>query len=84
MELHSPGGAGERINLIPQLSSVNRGEFRVMEKEWADAIRAGREVKVEVSPIYAGSSEVPDAIVAKWTVDGQTFRKTFPNTPGGG
>ena len=78
------GGAGERINLIPQLSAVNRGEFRVMEKEWADAIRAGKEVRVEVSPIYTGSSKVPDAIVAKWTVDGQTFRKTFPNTPGGG
>ena len=55
-----------------------------MEKEWADAIKAGKEVKVEVSPIYAGSGKVPDAIVAKWTVDGQTFRKTFLNTPGGG
>ena len=60
------GGAGERINLIPQLSSVNRGEFRVMEKEWADAIRAGKEVKVEVSPIYSGSSKVPDDLLVKY------------------
>ena len=77
------GGAGERINLIPQLSSVNRGEFRVMEKEWADAIRAGKEVKVEVSPIYAGSGRVPTKIDVTYWIAGTRDTKTFVNTPGG-
>ena len=78
------GGAGEKINLIPQLAAVNRREFRVLEREWADAIRAGKDVKVEVSPVYTGAGKVPEAIVTKWTVDGRTFTKTFPNLPSGG
>ncbi len=77
------GGAGEKINLIPQLAAVNRGEFRVLEKEWADAIRAGKEVKVEVSPIYLGSSKVPDTVVARWWVNGVPEQRIFPNKPGG-
>ena len=77
------GGAGERINLIPQLSSVNRGEFRVMEKEWADAIRVGKEVKVEVSPIYSGAGGVPVKVDVTYWVAGKRDTRTFANTPGG-
>ncbi len=77
------GGAGERINLIPQLSAVNRGEFRVMEKEWADAIRAGKEVRVEVSPIYAGSSKVPDSLDVTYWINGKPVSRLIPNRPGG-
>ena len=77
------GGAGEKINLIPQLSTVNRVEFRAMERTWADAIRAGKEVRVEVSPIYSGSSKVPDNVVARWWVDGVPDQRIFPNKPKG-
>ena len=77
------GGAGERINLIPQLSAVNRGELRVMEKEWADAIRAGKEVMVEVSPIYAGSSKAPNNLLVKYWIDGAPGVRQFPNKAGG-
>jgi DNA/RNA non-specific endonuclease len=77
------GGAGEKINLIPQLTTVNRGEFRVLEKEWADAIRAGREVKVEVSPIYSGASKVPDEVRVSYWIDGVRDSRKFPNKPGG-
>jgi filamentous hemagglutinin len=75
------GGAGEKINLIPQLATVNRVEFRAMERTWADAIRAGKEVRVEVSPIYSGSSKVPDNVVARWWVDGVPDQRIFPNKP---
>jgi filamentous hemagglutinin len=77
------GGAGEKINLIPQLTAVNRGEFRVLEKEWADAIKAGKEVKVEVSPIYSGSGRVPTSIDVTYRIDGKPVSRLFPNTPGG-
>ncbi len=77
------GGAGEKINLIPQLTSVNRGDFRMLEKEWADAIRAGKEVKVEVSPIYVGSSKVPDRIDVTHWIAGKRETSTFLNKPGG-
>jgi DNA/RNA non-specific endonuclease len=78
------GGAGEKINLIPQLSSVNRGELRVLEKEWADAIRAGKEVKVEVRPVYVGTSKVPDEVVVDHWLNGiRQPPRAFPNKPGG-
>ena len=78
------GGAGEKVNLIPQLSAVNRGEFREMERTWADAIREGKSVKVEVSPIYADGGKVPNEVVARWWIDGKPHEKTFPNIPVGG
>ena len=77
------GGAGERINLVPQLSSVNRGEFRAMEKSWADALVAGKSVKVEVSPVYRPGSDVPQEIVARWWIDGVPQMRRFPNVNGG-
>ena len=77
------GGAGEKINLVPQLSSVNRGEFRAMEKTWADALRDGKTVKVEVSPVYATGGSVPTELVARWWIDGVPAQRRFPNVQGG-
>jgi hypothetical protein len=74
------GGAGERVNLIPQLSDVNRGVYRAMEGQWADAIRAGRQVRVEVSPIYSGSSAVPAGVNVNYWIDGRPSSRFFPNS----
>ena len=78
------GGAGERINLVPQLSSVNRGDFREMERQWAQAVLDGKTVRVEVSPVYAAGSNVPTEIVAQWWIDGVPTYRQFPNTKSGG
>lgn len=78
------GGAGEKINLIPQLAAVNRREFRVLEREWADAIRAGKDVKVEVRPVYVGTSKIPDEVVVDhWVNKVRQPPRAFPNKPGG-
>jgi len=77
------GGAGERINLVPQLSSVNRGEFRAMEKMWADALMANKSVKVEVNPVYAGGSAVPTEIKVTYWIDGVRDTQVFGNLRGG-
>jgi filamentous hemagglutinin len=78
------GGAGERINLVPQLATVNRGEFRVMEGEWARAVLAGRTVKVEVRPVYSGNSTTPDRIVVDHWIDGvRQAPRPFENKRGG-
>ncbi len=78
------GGAGEKINLVPQLSTVNRGEFRVMEAEWAKAVLAGQEVKVSVRPVYSGTLGVPDRIVVDAWVNGvRQAPRTFENKLGG-
>ncbi len=78
------GGAGERINLVPQLSSVNRGEFRAMEAEWAKAVLAGAEVKVTVRPVYTDGSNVPAQIVVNHSINGvQQPTRRLDNTHGG-
>jgi hypothetical protein len=77
------GGAGEKINLIPQLTEVNRGAFRSMEGQWAEAIRAGKSVRVEVNPVYSGTSKVPGSIDVTYWIDGKPTSRLFTNTPGG-
>jgi filamentous hemagglutinin len=78
------GGACERINLVPQLSSVNRGEFREMERQWAQAVLDQKTVRVEVLPVYVEGSTVPQSIVARWSINGTWSEKTFPNLKNGG
>jgi len=73
------GGAGEKINLVPQLTSVNRVDYRAMERAWAEAIREGKQVKVEVSPVYSGVSQVPTKIEVIYWIDGQRAVQTFRN-----
>jgi hypothetical protein len=77
------GGAGERINLVPQLATVNRGEFREMERQWARAVLEGKKVTVEVTPVYSASSSVPIDLIARWWIDGVESIKRFQNTKGG-
>jgi hypothetical protein len=77
------GDAGERINLVPQLAMVNRGEFREMERQWAQAVLEGKKVTVEVLPVYGNESGVPTEIVARWFIDGAPNQKRYFNTKGG-
>lgn len=76
------GGAGEKINLIPQLRGVNRGEFRTMEAEWAKAALDNKVVRVEASPVYSGSTPVPGAIDVTYWIDGARSTRTFNNATG--
>lgn len=68
---------------MPQLASVNRGDFREMEKAWAEALRAGKTVKVEVSQAYAGTNKVPTEMDVIYSIDGLTRTRSFSNTSGG-
>jgi hypothetical protein len=73
------GGAGEKINLVPQLSTVNRGEFREMERQWALALDAKQVVRVEVRPVYSDHSRLPSLIDVQYSIDGKPYRQTFGN-----
>ncbi len=50
---------------------------------WAEAMQAGKEVRVEVSPVYAAVGEVPTRIDVRYWIDGAATKRVFPNTPGG-
>lgn len=58
-------GYGGEENLIAQDKSVNRGGYKSLENEWADALKDGKNVHVEIDPVYHGDSPRPDIITGK-------------------
>ncbi|MET7142455.1 DNA/RNA non-specific endonuclease [Xanthomonas sp. PPL139] len=77
-------GPGEKLNLVPMNSNLNRGAWKSMENEWANALREGKDVKVTIEPVYSGSSSRPDRIVVRYSIDGsRPVHVDFRNSPGG-
>lgn len=52
-----------------------------MENKWADALKDGKDVKVDIKPVYEGNSKRPSKFVAKYTVDGEPFKSILKNKP---
>ena len=42
----SLGGAGDRINIVPQASMLNRGDWRKMEDYLRSELQAGKSVDI--------------------------------------
>ena len=77
-------GSGEPINMVPMNAEINqRGAWRRMEDEWAEALREGREVRVEITPRYTTPGGRPDRFdVVQW-INGRRQTLSIRNTPGG-
>ena len=76
------GGSRDFDNIIPQNPTVNRGEFRVLEADIANRVRAGDEVFVRVVPKYSSDTATrPDRIVYQVRTNGQTETFEFANPP---
>jgi hypothetical protein len=74
------GGSPEIDNLVSQLSEVNRGEYKKMENEWAEAIDRGETVQVKIEVKYDGDSKRPSEIIVKYKIgDGDWQERRFPN-----
>jgi hypothetical protein len=74
------GGPGERINLVPQNFRLNRGQWREMEREWAQHAAGGGRVDVEIEVNYAGNSMRPDSFTVRYQLDGgETIERIFRN-----
>lgn len=72
-------GANGLENMIPQDADINRNDFRKLENELAKEVRAGKDVFVEVTPIYEGDSRRPSGVMVTYTIDGKTSTVFFPN-----
>ena len=67
------GGAGDRINLVPQAATLNNGAWKAMENEYKAALEAGRNVSIKVEVAYPpGGGVRPDAFRVTATLDGKT------------
>ncbi|WP_206191792.1 DNA/RNA non-specific endonuclease [Shewanella carassii] len=76
-------GPGEQINYSPMNSNLNRGRWKRMENKWADALKSGKEVSVDIKPIYEGASKRPTAFDVKYWIDGKQKQTFFENRHGG-
>nr|WP_273377648.1 DNA/RNA non-specific endonuclease [Actinopolymorpha pittospori] len=84
------GGAGEGLNMVPQAARQNSGgDWQAMEKDWADALEADKDVYVKVVPKYPNdSTHRPHEFEISYTIRSvdengklviQRVRRTIPN-----
>lgn len=76
-------GSSNINNLAPQNANLNRGKWKSMENEWANAIKDGKKVEVEIEVIYDGNTVRPDKFYVKYEIDGVPFEREFYNNKGG-
>ncbi|MEK4928033.1 DNA/RNA non-specific endonuclease [Bacillus sp. FSL K6-1338] len=78
-------GSGNMDNIVPMNSNLNRGEWKKLENEWANALNDGDKVRVKITPNYSGNSKRPDSFVIRYKIgDEDRWRlKNFDNVPGG-
>jgi RHS repeat-associated protein len=73
-------GGATADNIFPQLSSVNRGQYRVHEAWVADQVRHGHNVQVDVQLVYPNATSTrPSQIIYTTTVNGTPTTVTFNN-----
>jgi hypothetical protein len=74
----SLGGAGDRINIVPQASTLNRGDWKAMENELCNALRDGKSVSVKIDVGYpVGSRARPNEFQVFANIGGQLKEFTF-------
>lgn len=75
-------GPREWFNHFAQDANFNNGAFKKLEIGWDKLGKAGHEVFVDITAHRKGQSKRPHELEVKWTVDGQPFRRKFPNEAG--
>ena len=74
----SLGGAGDKLNIVPQASTLNRGDWKAMENQFRDALKAGKEVSVKIDVGYPpGGGVRPSGFTVVADIGGKPFKRTF-------
>lgn len=71
----SLGGAGDKINLVPQAASLNRGPWKTMENELRAALDAGKKVEVKIDVGYPASAGARPSEFTVWAQVGKDLKK---------
>jgi hypothetical protein len=66
-------------NLVSMSYTVNHGVYYRLETEWANALKAGKEVRVYIDIDYAAGSLRPSSFHVEYEIDGEFFEKTILN-----
>lgn len=76
------GGSPDLDNLVSQLSKVNLSYYKKIENQWADAIKAGKHVTVNVKINYDGTRLRPVSFEVRYTIDGEFYKEQINNVKG--
>lgn len=79
-------GSGDFDNLVPMNGNLNKGEWKKLENDWAEALKAkpSKEVKVKITPIYEGNSQRPVRFEIEHQIGNRRPElENFKNSPGG-
>lgn len=74
------GGVGEK-NLVAQDGILNKGPYNRLETKWANAVKRGDKVYVNIKPQYPGNSIRPDSFKVDYSINGERFKANFSNKP---
>lgn len=67
----SLGGAGDRINLVPQAEILNKGDWKKMENLFRDELAAGKQVNMKIEVGYpADGGARPNEFIVTSNIDG--------------
>ena len=67
----SLGGAGDRVNMVPQASTLNRGDWKAMECELAGYFKEGKTVSVKIDVGHpASGGNRPSEFTVTALIDG--------------
>ncbi|HHP0320379.1 TPA: DNA/RNA non-specific endonuclease [Acinetobacter baumannii] len=68
-------GPGEGINIVPMDAKFNGsgGAWYELEKSWKNALESNQSVKVNITPVYSGTSKRPSSFVIEQNVGGKTL-----------
>jgi len=72
-------GPTEAFNHFAQNRTVNRGRYRAIEDKWAQALKDGKKVYVEIRPVYEGQSKRPSSLELTELIDDQERSEIIPN-----
>lgn len=74
----SLGGAGDKINIVPQEATLNRGEWKTMENYLREQLAAGKQVSVKIEVGYPdGGAARPNSFIVNAMIDGKRWSKEF-------
>ena len=75
------GGEGgkQAWNLVPMNPQLNRGDFRLFEREVANWVSDRAEVTIKVEAKYGNGGTRPTEIIYHWIKDGVAGQEPFNN-----
>lgn len=79
-------GPGEGVNIVPMDKTFNgaSGAWGQLEKTWQSALKSNKSVKVNIQPVYSGTSKRPTSFIINQSINGVKQKSIeLKNTPTG-